>query len=402
MKHVNRWQWKGRGPDGRYLSGEIEASSKASVLRVLRTRRIKPLSIRRTDSRHWRLGQRSITALELTLFTRQLETLLKSRVPILQALEVIAHSLVKPSMRAMLQKLIADVSHGASLSEALARHPRQFDTLYISMIEAGELAGTLDSMLDRLATYQEKHEALKQKVKKAMWYPLSVIAIGLIVTFILLVVVIPKFEDMFTGFGATLPPLTQMTLRLSDLTQQHGGLALGILVASSWLMRLAMQRSTAIHSLMSRMVLRIPILGKVLEHSAIARFSRTLATTYGSGVPLLDGLAIAAGSTGNPLLHAAIQDMRDELASGHSLHVAMHHSGQFPALAIQMIKIGEEAGALEAMLSQVATYYEDEVERRVDTLTSLLEPMVILVLGIVTGGLVMSMYLPIFELGSVL
>ncbi|MBB3229730.1 type IV pilus assembly protein PilC [Halomonas stenophila] len=347
-------------------------------------------------------GMGKIKPRDIMLFARQMATMIRAGVPVLQAFQVVAESLKKPAMCALVQELMNDVAAGASFSEALKRHPQHFDRLFSNLVEAGEQSGSLDRMLERVATYKEKLEALKARVKKALWYPAAVIAVGIGVTALLLIKVVPQFESVFHGFGAELPAMTRMTIELSEFAQAYWLWGLGGTVAFIFLIRAGIKRSEAFAYRMHALSLRIPVIGTILDKSAVARYSRTLATTFGAGVPLVEALDTAAGACGNKVYEKAVNQVREDVSTGQQLHFAMRMTEQFPPLAVQMVGIGEEAGSLDAMLNRVADYYEEEVDNMVDTLTSLLEPFIIVVLGVLVGGLVVAMYLPIFELGSVI
>jgi len=395
-----RWRWTGKGPGGRTMRGEIIATQKAEVERILGGQNIIVKNVRRKGGLGGGMGR--IKPRDIMLFARQMATMIRAGVPVLQAFQVVAESLKKPAMSALVQELMNDVSAGASFSDALKRHPQHFDRLFANLVEAGEQSGSLDRMLDRIATYKEKIEQLKGRVKKALWYPAAVIAVGIGVTALLLIKVIPQFESLFTGFGAELPAMTRMTIALSEFAQQYWWWGLLGAAALIFLIRTGMKRSPAFAYRMHAWALKLPVLGDILDKSAVARYSRTLATTFGAGVPLVEALDTAAGATGNQVYERAIGQVREDVATGQQLAFAMRMTERFPALAVQMVGIGEEAGSLDAMLNRVADYYEEEVDNMVDTLTSLLEPFIIVVLGIMVGGLVISMYLPIFELGSVI
>ncbi|MGL6214604.1 type II secretion system F family protein, partial [Billgrantia desiderata] len=318
------------------------------------------------------------------------------------AFQVVAESIRKPAMSAVVQQMMNEVAAGSSFSQALRNHPECFDSLFCNLVEAGESSGSLDRMLERIATYKEKVESLKGRVKKALWYPIAVILVGIAVTALLLIKVVPQFESLFHGFGAELPAMTRMTIALSEFAQQYWLWGLGGGIAFVYLMRQGIKRSSAFAYRVHEFLLKLPVLGDIFDKSAVARYSRTLATTYGAGVPMVEALDIAAGATGNLVYERATKQIREDVSIGQQLHFAMRLTERFPALAVQMVGIGEESGALDAMLNRVADYYEEEVDNKVDALTSLLEPLIIVVLGILVGGLVVSMYLPIFELGTVL
>lgn len=395
-----RWRWTGKGPSGRKVAGEIIAPKRAEVERVLASQHIIVKQIRRKGGFGGGMGR--IKPRDIMLFARQMATMIRAGVPVLQAFQVVAESLKKPAMNALVQELMNEVAAGASFSEALKRHPRHFDRLFANLVEAGEQSGSLDHMLERVASYKEKVESLKGRVKKALWYPAAVIVVAIAVTALLLIKVVPQFESLFRGFGAELPAMTRMTIALSEFAQQFWWWGLLGSIAAIFLLRGAMKRSEAFRYRMHRLALRIPVIGDILDKSSVARYSRTLATTFGAGVPLVEALETAEGASGNLVYERAIARVREDVATGQQLHFAMRMTERFPPLAVQMVGIGEEAGSLDAMLNRVADYYEEEVDNKVDTLTSLLEPFIIVVLGVLVGGLVVSMYLPIFQLGSVI
>ncbi|APX92876.1 type II secretion system protein F [Halomonas sp. 1513] len=397
---LHRWKWAGKGPNGRKVQGEIVASQKAEVERELAGQNIIIKSVRRKSSLFGGAGK--IKPRDVMLFARQMATMIRAGVPVLQAFQVVAESLKKPAMSALVQELMNEVAAGASFSEALKRHPEHFDRLFANMVEAGEQSGSLDRMLERVATYKEKVESLKGRVKKALYYPIAVIAVAIGVTALLLIKVVPQFESLFRGFGAELPAMTRMTIALSEFAQAYWLWGIAIVVGTVVVIRQGMKRSESFAYRMHALSLRIPVIGDILDKSCVARYSRTLATTFGAGVPLVESLETAAGAAGNKVYERSVLQVRDDVATGQQLYFAMRLTERFPALAVQMVSIGEEAGSLDAMLNRVADYYEEEVDNKVDALTSLLEPFIIVVLGVLVGGLVISMYLPIFELGSVI
>lgn len=394
-----RWKWIGKGPQDRALSGEMIGRSKAEVAAKLTKQNIV---IHRISKKANLGGNGRINPNDVMVFARQMATMVRAGIPLLQALQVVAESLKKPAMVALMQQMISDISSGSSFSDALNRHPKHFDRLFVNLVSAGEQSGALDQMLDRLATYKEKVESLKARVKKALWYPTTVMTIGIAVTMLLLIKVVPEFESMFQSFGAELPALTQLTVNLSELAQRYWLEALGAAIVAMLLLKISIQRSPNVAYRMHALLLRLPVIGDIVHKSAIARFSRTLATTFASGVPLVEGLDTAAGATGNKVYERAVVQTRQDVATGQQLHFAMRMTNRFPPLAIQMVSIGEEAGSLDAMLNRVADYYEEEVDNKVDALTSLMEPVIIVVLGVLVGGVVVSMYLPIFDLGAAL
>ncbi|WP_372374237.1 type II secretion system F family protein [Vreelandella venusta] len=394
-----RWRWEGKGPQDRAMRGELIGRTKPEIIEQLAKQRIVATKVQKRSS----FGGRSkVTNVDIMIFARQMATMVRAGIPILQALQAVSESLKKPAMVALTQHIMEDVSSGDSLSSAMAKHPKQFDRLFVSLVDAGEQAGALDQMLERIASYKEKVESLKSRVKKALWYPTAVMIIGVAVTILLLIKVVPEFENMFQGFGAELPALTQFTVNLSNVAQKYWLQATCSLAVIVVLLKTAVRRSPRIAYRLDRLMLRLPLIGDILHKSAVSRFTRTLATTFTSGVPLIEGLETAAGGADNRVYIKAIHDVRQDVTTGQQLHFAMRMTNRFPALAVQMVSIGEEAGSLDAMLNRVADYYEEEVNNKVDALTSLMEPIIIVVLGALVGGVVVSMYLPIFEIGTAL
>jgi len=346
-------------------------------------------------------GKKKIKPMDIALFTRQMATMMKAGVPLVQAFEIVSDGLENPSMKQVILKLKADVESGNNFAGALRQHPRLFDDLYCSLIESGEASGSLETMLDRVALYKEKTEALKQKIKKAVKYPIAVICVAVIVTGILLVKVVPTFQDLFKSFGAELPAFTQFVINLSEALQSHFIMVLLALVIAAISFSEARKRSPAFKDFIDRVLLRLPIIGPITHKATVARFARTLSTTFAAGVPLIEALDACAGATGNVVYRKAVLQVKEDVSTGQQLQFAMRSTGVFPAMALQMTAIGEESGALDAMLAKVATYYEDEVDNLVDGLTSMLEPLIMAVLGVLIGGLIIAMYLPIFQLGNV-
>ncbi|MGO2132882.1 MAG: type II secretion system F family protein [Halomonas sp.] len=392
-----RWRWSGKSVKGRKVQGELIAGSKAEAEKALINQKV--IFPRLTRKRFTR-GMGRVTPRDIMLFSRQMATLIRAGIPILQAFQVVAETQKKPVMNKLVHDLMHEVSAGASFAEALSRYPKHFDQLFCNLVEAGEQSGSLDVMLERVASYKESHELIKRKVRKAMVYPIAVIAVGVGVTALLLIKVVPQFEALFSGFGAELPAMTRLTIMLSESAQAWWEwFAAGLLTTTAVFIQ-GMRRSASFAFRVHRIALKLPVLGSILNKSAVARYARTLATTFGAGVPLVEALTTAAGTTGNRVYDKAVTNARDDVSGGLQLHVAMRLSGQFPPLAIQMVGIGEEAGALDAMLDRIAEYYEEEVNTLVDNLTTLLEPFILVLLGAMVGFLVISMYLPIFELGS--
>jgi len=396
---VSLYAWQGTDRTGRKMSGESSAQSPALIKARLRQRGIIPGKVRKKFTPLFSPGQR-VTALDVALFTRQLATMLKAGVPLLQAFDIIAEGFDNPRMRSLLEELKQDVMAGSSLTSALRKKPQHFDELYCNLIDAGEQAGALDTLLERVASYREKTQRLKARVRKAMTYPLAVLLVAVIVSAILLLKVVPQFEVMFQGFGAELPALTRSVIGLAEFLRHSGWLLLGGLLAAALGVHQVQRRAPRFRDWLQTRWLELPVIGPLLRKSAVARYARTLSTTFAAGVPLLEALHSVAGATGNRVFKQAVLVIRQDVSTGMQLHVAMRNSGVFPNLAIQMTAIGEESGALDDMLGNVASYYEDEVESLVDHLTSLLEPLIMGVLGVIVGGLVVAMYLPIFQLGT--
>lgn len=339
---------------------------------------------------------------DFALFTRQMATMLRAGVPLVQSFDIVADGFDKPSVAAVVRAVRAEVSGGASFAAALRAHPRCFDALYCSLVDAGEQAGALETMLDQVATYQEKSQSLKARVRKALTYPAAVIIVALVVSGILLIEVVPQFQEIFSGFGADLPPFTLFVIGISEALQDYWPLLCGGAVAAIVGFVAARRRSSAFHQITDRLVLKLPLVGAIVEKSAVARYARTLATTFAAGVPLIEALKSVAGATGNTVYQHAVTGLRDSVATGQPLYVSMRGAGVFPNMVVQMVAVGEEAGALDDMLAKSATYYEEQVDNAVDNLTSLMEPAIMSLLGVLVGGLVIAMYLPIFQLGSVI
>jgi len=392
--------YEGIDRKGSKVKGEITGKGPALVRAELRKQGIQAKKV--VKKREINLGgKKKIKPMDIALFTRQMATMMKAGVPLVQAFEIVSDGLENPAMRDVVLKLKADVESGNNFAGALRQHPRLFDDLYCSLIESGEASGSLETMLDRVALYKEKTEALKQKIKKAVKYPIAVVCVAVIVTGILLVKVVPTFQELFEGFGAELPAFTQFVIGLSEGLQAN---FLMVLVVSAALIigfTEGRKRSQAFHDAVDRALLRVPIVGPITHKATVARFARTLSTTFAAGVPLIEALDACAGATGNVVYRRAVLQVKEDVATGQQLQFAMRSTGVFPAMALQMTAIGEESGALDAMLAKVATYYEDEVDNMVDGLTSMLEPMIMAILGVLIGGLIIAMYLPIFQLGAV-
>ena len=392
--------YEGIDRKGSKVKGEITGKGPALVRAELRKQGIQAKKV--VKKREINLGgKKKIKPMDIALFTRQMATMMKAGVPLVQAFEIVSDGLENPAMRDVVLKLKADVESGNNFAGALRQHPRLFDDLYCSLIESGEASGSLETMLDRVALYKEKTEALKQKIKKAVKYPIAVVCVAVIVTGILLVKVVPTFQELFEGFGAELPAFTQFVIGLSEGLQANFLMVLIVGAALIIGFTEGRKRSQAFHDAVDRALLRVPIVGPITHKATVARFARTLSTTFAAGVPLIEALDACAGATGNVVYRKAVLQVKDDVATGQQLQFAMRSTGVFPAMALQMTAIGEESGALDAMLANVATYYEDEVDNMVDGLTSMLEPMIMGILGVLIGGLIIAMYLPIFQLGQV-
>lgn len=395
-----KFAYEGIDRKGSRVKGEITGKGPALVRAELRKQGIQAKKV--VKKREVSLGgKKKIKPMDIALFTRQMATMMKAGVPLVQAFEIVSDGLENPAMKEVILKLKADVESGNNFAGALRQHPRLFDDLYCSLIESGEASGSLETMLDRVALYKEKTEALKQKIKKAVKYPIAVICVAVIVTGILLIKVVPTFQELFEGFGAELPAFTQFVIGISEGLQANFLLILFIVAALIIGFTEARKRSQGFKDAVDRLLLRLPVIGPITHKATVARFSRTLSTTFAAGVPLIEALDACAGATGNVVYRKAVLQVKEDVATGQQLQFAMRSTGVFPAMALQMTAIGEESGALDAMLGKVATYYEDEVDNMVDGLTSMLEPMIMGILGVLIGGLIIAMYLPIFQLGQV-
>ena len=389
--------WEGIDRNNRNVRGEIKAASETVVTSNLRRQGIR---IRKLKRQTFRGGGR-VNEKDITFFTRQLATMLKAGVPLLQAFEIVARGHRNPRFSRLMMDIKGRVEAGSSLSQAFREHPAHFDSLYVNLVHAGETAGMLDGILERLATYKEKILALKSKIKSAMFYPISVIAVAIIVVWIIMIWVIPAFKSVFKGFGADLPAPTLIVMAISDFFVAYWWLMAAIIIGTIFGFFFLLRRSAAFRYAVDRISLKLPIIGGILEKATIARWTRTLATMFAAGVPLVESLDAVAGASANAVYVAGTRKIQNEVSTGTSLTNAMHNTGLFPSMALQMTQIGEEPGSLDGMLSKVADFYEREVDDAVTALTSLLEPIIIVFLGVVIGGLVVAMYLPIFKLGSV-
>jgi type IV pilus assembly protein PilC len=399
VKRDSSYSWAGMDKKGNRVSGKSLAPDETALRADLRRQGIAVSKIKKQSSAL--KGGGKVNAGDIAVFSRQLATMLAAGIPLVQAFEIVGNGNDKPAMQKLILDIKADVEGGTSLHEALAKHPLYFDDLYVNLVEAGEQAGALETLLDKIATYKEKTEALKKKVKKALFYPAAVMAVAIVVTCILLIFVIPQFESLFKGFGADLPAFTQFVIDLSRGLQENGLYVAVVVGAGIYTFFYFQKRSRKMREYLDRMMLKFPIIGPILYKSAIARFARTLSTMFAAGVPLVEALESVAGACGNIVFEDAVMKMRDEVATGQRLQRSMENTGLFPNMVIQMIAVGEEAGALDAMSGKVATFYEAEVDNAVDSMSSLLEPLIMAILGVLVGGLVIAMYLPIFKLGAV-
>ena len=392
--------WEGTDKRGVVMKGEQSAKSANFVRAELRRQGITPKVGKGKPKPLFGGTGKRITALDIAIFSRQIATMMKAGVPIVGALEIIGSGNKNPRMQTLVNTIRSDVESGSSLSESIGKHPVQFDELYRNLVAAGESAGVLETVLDTIATYKENLEALKGKIKKALFYPAAVVAVALLVSSILLVFVIPQFEDVFAGFGTELPAFTKMVVNLSDFMVSYWWAVLLAVVGVGVAFVMAKNRSLAFAHFLDRLILKVPVIGQIMHNSAIARFARTLAVTFKAGVPLVEALDTVSGATGNTVYEKAVLRVRDDVAVGYPVNMAMKQTNMFPHMVVQMTAIGEEAGALDTMLFKVAEFYEQEVNNAVDALSSLLEPLIMVFLGVIVGGMVVAMYLPIFKLAS--
>jgi len=395
--------WEGTDKRGNRVKGESRSSNLALVRADLRRQGINPIKVKRKSEGLFGMGSRKkkITAGDIAVFARQLATMMSAGVPLVQSFDIVGRGHNNPSMQEMVLSIKADVEGGTALTEALRKHPLQFDDLFCNLVQAGEQAGVLETLLDKIATYKEKTESLKAKIKKALFYPAAVIGVALLVTAIIMIFVIPQFKELFSSFGSDLPAFTLMVVAMSEFVQAwwwamlFGFVGVVMIGSNIW------KRSRKFREAMDRTLLKLPVLGAILHKAAVARFCRTTSTMFAAGVPLVEALGSVSGATGSVVYSNAVLRMREDVATGQSLQLAMRQTTLFPHMVIQMVTIGEESGALDDMLSKVADFYEEEVDNAVDALSSLLEPLIMVILGVLIGGLVIAMYLPIFQLGSV-
>ncbi|MGD9842817.1 MAG: type II secretion system F family protein [Steroidobacteraceae bacterium] len=393
------YTYVGKDKKGKTVKGRLLAVSELAVKADLRKQGIIAKKIRK-QSQLFKNGKK-VDSADIALFARQLATMLQAGIPMVQAFEIVGNGHEKPSMQKLIMTIKGDVESGTTLHEALAKHPLYFDDLFVNLVEAGEHAGALETLLEKIATYKEKTEALKKKIKKAMMYPAAVLVVAVIVTLILLIFVIPQFESIFRDFGADLPAFTLMVISLSKFVQAYGVMMGAIVGASIYAFLYFKKRSRPMRQTIDRALLKTPVIGPILVKAAIARFARTLSTMFAAGVPLVEALTSVAGATGNIVYENATLAIRDEVSTGQRLQRCMENTGLFPNMVIQMIAVGEESGSLDAMSGKIADFYEADVDNAVDGMSALLEPMIMAILGVLVGGMVIAMYLPIFKLGAV-
>jgi type IV pilus assembly protein PilC len=397
---TSTFAWEGTDKKGAKIKGEINGQSPALVKAQLRKQGINPLKVKKKPKPLFSAGKK-IKPMDIALFTRQMATMMKAGVPLLQSFDIIGEGFENPKMRTLIDDVKQEVAAGNSFAASLRTRPQYFNDLYCNLVDAGEQSGALETLLGRIATYLEKTEALKAKIKKAMTYPISVVIVAIIVTAILLIKVVPQFESVFAGFGAELPAFTQVVVGMSRGLQEWWYLFLLGFFGIGFTFKEAHKRSEKFRDFLDRTLLKAPIVGDILYKSVVARFARTLSTTFAAGVPLVEGLVSVEGAAGNVVFRRAIAKIRNDVSSGTQLNFSMRATGVFPSMAIQMTAIGEEAGSLDEMLDKTAEYYEAEVDNSVDNLTTLMEPLIMSVLGVLVGGLIIAMYLPIFQLGAV-
>ena len=396
---LDTFQWEGVDKKGKKIKGEMDAANVAFVNAMLRRQGISPVRVKKRATALFST-KKKITPKDVSIFTRQLATMMAAGIPVAQAFDIVAKGHENPSMRALVTAIKQDIESGTSMTEAMSKHPLYFDELYCNLVQAGEAAGILDTILDKLAIYKEKIEALKSKIKSALFYPTAVIVVAFLITSILMIFVIPQFESLFKGFGADLPAFTKVVIDISDVFTEWWWAIFGGIIGTVSFFSYSYKRSMKMQHTMDRLLLRAPIIGEIIRKATIARFTRTLATMFAAGVPLVEALDSVAGASGNRVYFEATMDIKADVTTGTQLQAAMAATELFPNMVVQMIAIGEESGELDTMLNKVADIYEGEVDDAVNGLSSLLEPIIMAFLGIVIGGLVVAMYLPIFKLAA--
>ena len=401
VSQLTKFIWTGTDKRGVKMKGDYSAKNEQMVRAELRRQGIAPLSVKKEGKPLFGAAGSSIKARDIAVFSRQIAVMMAAGVPIVQGLDIIASGQTNVRMKNMLVALKTEIEGGSSLAEAMTKFPVQFDELYRNLVKAGESAGVLDTVLDTVATYKENIEAIKGKIKKAMFYPAMVFAVAILVSAILLIFVVPQFEQVFANFGAQLPAFTQMIVNMSRFLTQYWFLVLIWIIGVVAALIFAYKRSPKFAHFCARAVLKLPVVGQILRQSAIARFARTLGVTFAAGVPLVEALDSVAGATGSPIYNDGVKRIREDVAVGHQLQLAMRQTNLFPNMVVQMVAIGEESGALDKMLFKIAEFYEQEVNNAVDALSSLLEPFIMVIIGTLVGGMVVGMYLPIFKLAAV-
>jgi type IV pilus assembly protein PilC len=392
--------WEGKDKSGKVNKGVFAAKSETVAKAELRRQGYRVTKIKAKPKPLFKSRPQAITPGDIAIFSRQLATMLKAGVPLVQSFDIVGKGNENQSMQDLLLGIKADIEGGDRLAEALNRRPLYFDELFCNLVEAGEQAGVLETLLDKIATYKEKTESMKKKIKKALTYPIAVVVVAFVVTAILLIFVVPVFEDLFKSFGADLPSFTKMVISMSEWMQEFWWVVVGTVVAAVYTFGYFKKRSRKFCHFLDRTLLKMPVVGLIMNKSAIARFARTLSTMSAAGVPLVDALQSVAGACGNIIYADAVMKMREEVATGQRLQFAMSQAGLFPHMVQQMIAIGEESGSIDAMLAKVADFYEEEVDNLIDNLSSLMEPIIMVILGILVGGLIVAMYLPIFKMGA--
>lgn len=398
---IIQYQWEGLNRTGQKTQGVIDARSIAIAKADLHKQGIVVKKISKKRRRIWDKSHRKIRSIDITLFTRQMATMIQAGIPLIQSFEIVAKGMTNQRMKSLVETIKKDVESGATFAESLHKHPKEFNQLFCNLIAAGEKSGSLDMMLEKVATYKEKIESIKKKIKKALTYPMAVMVVAVLVTAGLLIFVVPQFQSLFAGFGAQLPALTRGVVAMSKFFQNYWYLIFGTIGVFIYTFIYFKNHSKNFAQNIDRYLLKTPVIGPILEKAAIARFARTLSITFAAGLPLVEALRTVAGATGNIIYSKATDQIREDISSGQQMQLAMERTHLFPTMVVQMVAIGEESGTLEKMLNKVADFYEEAVDNDVDALSSLLEPIIMSILGILVGGLVVAMYLPIFKLGSV-
>jgi len=392
--------WEGADKRGNRVKGETRAASIALVRAELRRQGIAPTKVKKKAAPLFSAKKKKITPADIAIFSRQLSTMMSAGVPLVQSFDIVGRGHNNPSMQDLLLSIKADIEGGTALAPALAKHPLQFDDLFCNLVQAGEQAGVLEILLDKIATYKEKTEAIKGKIKKALAYPAAVMIVAFIVTLILLIFVVPQFESLFQNFGADLPAFTRMVVDLSEWVQAYWWVMFFAIGGAVFFLGNLYKRSRNFRQLLDKAILKAPVFGVIMHKAAIARFARTTSTMFAAGVPLVEALESVSGATGNIIYSDAVLRMREDVATGQTMQLAMKQQNLFPHMVVQMVAIGEESGSVDTMLAKVADFYEEEVDNAVDALSSLIEPMIMAILGVLIGGLVIAMYLPIFQMGQ--